>query len=139
MRTDNAARQSRHSVGLLNLDRHGGAFVIDHARSSEADVQAELYMAAKQAGLDLKLEINLGKNYLSADAAFYDSQDRIYALVEVKRSVGNGRTKTQSRQYKKYEASGLPWRYCLGRDQIKDTIQWVIHVWTENQVNDGGP
>ena len=95
------------------------------SKLSEATVQAELYIALKDAGLCVALEERVPP--LVADVALYYPETRIiYALIEVKRGPSWRRGMTV--QAGKYNAAGYPWRYCRGLNDIPSCVQWALEV-----------
>lgn len=107
--------------GIMGESRRAPV-LIDSAMWSEATVAAELYHRARMRGLAVALEVYLGS--LRADVAFFHpGSEEVYALVEVKRSVAT-RDKW-GRQPSKYGDTGIPWRYCEGREQIGLSLLWA--------------
>lgn len=97
---------------------------------NEEMVRAELYrrsFAKIGVALEVKFYIATMNKRMLADVVFFDIASReIVALVEVKRSPRKWRQGKPTRQQAKYDATGLPWRYCDGAAKIDETIEWAL-------------
>lgn len=92
---------------------------------TEADVQALLFGECRDEGLFVTLEYRIGN--CRADLALIGPDDAPVALVEVKRDATfRSNPRRRPRQWHRYEATGLPWRYCRGVAEINDTVVWLV-------------
>lgn len=95
---------------------------------NEATLQAELYHSLRLEGLhhtEVACEYRLPG--LRADLALlHPRTGEPICLVEVKQSR---RDRTMTRQHARYEASGVPWRYCEGRWDMASTLAWCLDRW----------
>ena len=88
---------------------------------TEATIQAELYHHMRLRGIEVSLELRIPG--ARADMAILN-RGRLAGLIEVKRGPGSTK-RSRSRQTRAYEASGIPWRYCVGLGQIPGCVIWA--------------
>lgn len=96
---------------------------------SEQTVRAEIYRRAfGKIGVALEVLFRVGGKRLWADVVFFDAETKVvFALAEVKRYARRRvRIGRPTRQQQKYDALGLPWRYCDGLDRVDETIEWAL-------------
>ena len=109
---------------------------------TERSVVAELYYQARVAGLTPILEVSFElppewrfyadtHRVIRADLGIVKNEE-VVALVEVKRTGDPARRQGKTRSFvgkavqsDMYDATGLPWRYCVGMDDIPDTVAWL--------------
>lgn len=110
--------------------------VVFKRKAAEANIQAELYHRLKLIGIKSYLEYqhkepgNRGCRFDLVILKQFEDYPEIIAIVEVKNRAHPERgINTNSRQYKKYSAIGLPLIYCLSMDQIEQTIEEIKSVY----------
>lgn len=98
---------------------------------TEAEDQADLMKALKELGLHIGLEQKIvlgsktrtGRNEcIRVDVGIFQNEELV-ACIEVKR--GGKTFKKGTRQHRKYEELGLPYRYCFGENEIEDCVEWA--------------
>jgi hypothetical protein len=99
---------------------------LQRKRFSEVNVQAELYRQLKNRGHDPVLEYKIKTEVggLRADVIIRRG-DEILCAIEVKWQKPKKPPKKTNRQFLKYEALGIPWRYCRGYGEIESTVNWI--------------
>lgn len=102
------------------------------ARTSEFEIQAELFQDLKQLGYDIHGEVPTSWNRRTGTkGARFDlvifRNKRAAVLIEVKSHLAGRSHKptTQTKQYQRYSQYGLPVIYCTNLTQIEETIAKV--------------
>lgn len=107
---------------------------------TERTVVAELYHQARVAGLQPTLEVSFEmperlRTYSDSPRVFRADlgivhNSHIVALVEAKPTKPKIPPKTASvvGEAALYHAIGLPWRYCLGMDEIPEVVAWLTDI-----------
>ncbi len=104
---------------------------------NEATIQAELYRQLKNNSIDCYLEIKIKnpKRRLNSivDIVVCDNCDNIVYLIEVKPKpkksiLKKERTNQEDRYIELSEHYDIPYIYCYGYEQIKDTIRTIIRT-----------
>ena len=104
---------------------------------TEAEVQAELYAALKAESIEVGLEQKIvlssktrtGRNQsIRIDVGIFRDHFLV-AVIEVKNSPSDiPPEKSKSRQRRKYEELGLPYKYCMNIRQIEKTVSWAKFI-----------
>jgi hypothetical protein len=112
---------------MLKSDRHP---ILYPSKPSEFEVQASLYNALKNAGLDVRGEVKvsgrrkLGVKYRGArfDLVVYQGKVPVI-LIEVKKSLN---AKSNTNQLSRYREWGYRVMVCAGMERIPQTISYVL-------------
>ena len=98
---------------------------------AEANVAAEFYHQCRLLGLRCYLEVpayssaHTRSNRFRIDCLVTHNNEALCA-IEFKTSGSTpGRF---SRQARAYDGLGIPWTYCIGQEQVIDTINWVLSL-----------
>lgn len=97
-------------------------FKLPH-RISEANIQAELYKQAKEAGLNIYLEYKFERSIF--DAVIYDG-DHIQYIIEVKSYITLKKPKHDTKQIQKYEVFNIPVLLVTRMESVKDIISEIL-------------
>jgi hypothetical protein len=95
----------------------------------EANVAAEFYHQCRLIGLRVYLEVPAfspvhRSRSFKVDCIVRDGKDGdVLCAIEFK--AANARPSGEGRQSSAYASLGLPWRYCIGQKQVRETIAWV--------------
>jgi hypothetical protein len=121
---------------------------------NEANVAAEFYHQCKVKGLQVVLEVIMPSAHhrsrqFKVDCMVVNDDGFPFCAVEFKQAgkePGKGkappitwqpykvkqvmrqRKKRPTRQEKAYDDLGLPWRYCIGKEDIRSTIEWTLNL-----------
>lgn len=131
-RSDTAPKRIKISKKLRN--KMAGRIKVDRKIKSEATIQADLYIALKARGLNVILEQPIplagwGTRFnksgkIRVDILVMDGDNYAVCAIEMKNKQGyippDG-----SRQLRKYQALGIPFRYCSGYDEFDDVVNWA--------------
>ena len=94
-------------------------------RISEANIQAEFYMACKENNINCYLEYHIKFLKSRFDAVIYDDNDNIYAIIEIKSYKYNRLPNFDTKQLKRYRSFGIP-VFVVGRlEQIDNIISKI--------------
>lgn len=111
----------------------------------EANVAAEFYHQCKVNGLQAYLEVTMRSSHhrsgkFRVDCIVVDGDGSAICAVEFKavgaapgsvRSFealreGRPQERRMSRQARAYNDQGIPWRYCIGKEDVSATIKWTL-------------
>jgi len=103
-------------------------------------IKCELYRILTAKGFEcypeMRVEVNKLHTYrkgavrnlvVRADLVIY-KDEKFICLIEVKNHAHDS-PRTDGRQYKRYEATELPFIYCMNENQIDQTIEDVTEQW----------
>ena len=93
---------------------------------TEEEVRVQLCATLMACGWELTCERKLADTRQRYDVGLHlaSAEDPV-ALIEVKRAARAKRPPRSSRQRRAYEASGIPYRYCLGAGDIPELVEWA--------------
>ena len=100
-------------------------------RIHEANIQAELYCQFKRLNIKCVLEHKIycapmNCNIIPDIVIVEDGE--IVCIVEVKSKLSKFEPNKSGKQYKKYEAIGIPFFYCMHMRQVMETVKKVLEL-----------
>ena len=100
-------------------------------RVPSAVIQCELYRLLRNEGLCVKPEFALSavagkRKMMRADLAIQKGY-KIIGLIECKNSLST--PNQDSIQWKNYEATGIPFRFCMNWPDMDNIVAWAISLW----------
>ena len=114
-------------------------------KHSEAEVQAQLYLALQVRRIDARLQVvgRMGAGHHILDVVVF-SQNLPQVIIECKsyRRLYKSERLLKTRQLRKYRCWGLPVLVCCQMDEIPETVDRVQRIlaasWFEPAIQDGG-
>jgi len=109
--------------------------LIRGSKVSEANIQAEFYLACKRHNLNCYLEysvicttkvIRKRQRKCRFDAVVYDKEDNIFAIIEIKSYHTHRPGNRASKQLYHYEQYGVPVFLITRAEQIEATIKSIL-------------
>lgn len=87
-------------------------------------VQCELYRRLVNRGYDVIPEYRDRRNHIRADLAVVGQWGPL-VLIEAK-DTPHDHNRTESRQFRKYLATGIPFIYCDRMDEVDEVVEKVV-------------